>query len=207
MKRVAIVIIPLLLVSLSGCRKKEAPEQEGQEISKNPLKAMSQLGEAARKAAEAAKEAEQMKPVDPVKFDQLIPLLPDAPTGWKAEEARGETTSAAGYKVSNVQRSYSKGDGQHLEVAILDGAFNPVVYASVTMIAQFSHESTEGYEKGVTIDGCPGVEAFRKSGDHSELTAVVAKRYVVSVKGDGVKPDFIRGVWKSIDRGTLASLK
>lgn len=207
MKRSLVVLVPALLLSLSACHKKEAPEKEGQEISRNPIKAISQLGDAAKKAADAAKEAEQMKPVDPVKFDQLIPLLPDAPAGWKAGEPKGETTSAGGFKVSNAERSYTNGDTQRLEVSILDGAFNPMMYAGITMVAQFSHESTDGYQKGVTMDGCPGAETYRKDGDHSELTAIVGKRYVVSVKGDGVKPDFVRGVWSSIDRGKLASLK
>lgn len=207
MKRVSLVIIPALLLSASACRKKESPVQEGQEISKNPFKAASQMSDAIEKAAKAAKEAQEMKPVDPVKFDQLIPLLPDAPSGWTATEPKGEMTAAAGYKVSNAQRSYTKGDDQRLEVTIMDGAFNSMVYASVTMVAQFSHKSTEGYEKGITIDGGPGVETYRKNGDHSELTAVVGKRYLVSVKGDGVKPDFVRGIWSSIDKSKLASLK
>jgi hypothetical protein len=198
--------VAVLTVSLFnlGCQKKEAPKpaEEGQELSNNPIAAMKQIGDAAEKAAMAAKEMESNKPVEPVHFSKLIELLPKAPAGFTAEEPRGETTSGMGFKVSTAERNYSK-DGQDLEVKILDGAFNAPIYAVITMAAQFSRESTEGFEKGVTIDGNPGVEKYRKDGKSAELDIVIAKRYVVSIRASGVEPDFARKVYGLIDRGKL----
>ncbi|MGE5347161.1 MAG: hypothetical protein ACM3JH_14505 [Acidithiobacillales bacterium] len=197
--------LPVGLLLAIGCSRKEKPT-EGKELSKNPITAMSQITEAAKKASEAAKEASEMKPVDPVSFNALLPLLPSAPAGWTAEEPRGETSSGMGFKVSDAERSYTKGD-QRLHVKILDGAYNSLIYAGVTMAAQFSHESTEGYEKGVTIDGNPGVEKWNKASRRGELSVIVGKRFLVEIDASPVEPDFVRTIYAGIDKGKLAALK
>jgi len=200
-----LVIAALAFGLLAACARKEKTS-EGKELSKNPIAALGQISDAAKKAADAAKEASEMKPVDPVSFNALLPLLPAAPAGFTAEEPRGETTAAMGFKISEVERSYTKGD-QHLHVKIVDGAYNAFIYAGVTMAAQFSRESTEGYEKGVTIDGSPGVEKWSKESRRGELTVVVGKRFLVSVDASPVEPDFVRTVFASVDRAKLTSLK
>jgi hypothetical protein len=200
-----ILTAALSLVLLAACARKEKTG-EGKELSKNPLTAMSQLSEAAKKAADAAKEASEMKPVDPVGFNALLPLLPPAPAGFKAEEPRGETTAAMGFKISEAEQRYSKED-QSLHVKILDGAYNSFIYAGVTMAAQFSHESTEGYEKGVTINGNPGVEKWSKSSKRGELTIVVGKRFLVTIDASPVDSAYVRSIFGTIDVAKLAALK
>ena len=195
--------LPVLL--LAACARKEKTS-EGKELSKNPLAAMSQLSEAAKKAAEAAKEASEMKPVDPVSFNALLPLLPPAPAGFTGEEPRGETTAAMGFKISEAERRYTKGD-ERLHVKIVDGAYNSFIYAGVTMAAQFSHESTEGYEKGVTIDGSPGVEKWSKADKRGELTVVVGKRFLVTIDASPVDSGYVRSIYGTLDIAKLVSLK
>ncbi len=201
------VVVASLALAAGGCRRGEKSEKEGKELSKNPLVAMGQLSEAAKKAADAAKEAQELKPVDPVHFSKLIELLPPAPVGWTASgEPQGETQAAMGFRISQAERSYTSGE-KHMRVQIMDGAFNSPLYAGVTMAAQFARETTEGYEKGITIDGNPGVEKFTKSGGHSELTLVLAKRFLVTIDASGVDQDFARTVWAGMDRAKLAVLK
>jgi hypothetical protein len=196
--------LPLALVL--ACGKKEKAN-EGKELSKNPITALGQLTDAAKKAADTAKEMQEMKPVDPVSFNALLPLLPESPAGFApAGEPRGETTQAMGFKVSEVERNYAKGD-QHLRIKIVDGAYNAFVYAGVTMAAQFAHESTEGFEKGVTIDGNPGIEKWNKASRRGELDVVVAKRFLVSVEASPVESDFARSVYNALDKAKLAALK
>ncbi len=201
---------PLVVSALSfgllvSCARKEKPT-EGKELSKNPLTAMSQLSEAAKKAADAAKEASEMKPVDPVSFNALLPLLPPPPSGFTAEEPRGETTAAMGFKISEAERRYTKGD-ERLHVKIVDGAYNSFIYAGVTMAAQFSHESTEGYEKGVTLNGNPGVEKWSKAGKRGELTVVVGKRFLVTIDASPVESGYVRSIYGTLDIAKLAALK
>lgn len=200
-----LIALPIALLLAAGCSRKEKAG-EGKELSKNPVTALSQLTEAAKKASEAAKEASEMKPVDPVSFSALIPLLPAAPAGWTAEEPRGETSSGMGFKVSEAERRYTKGD-QRLHVKILDGAYNALIYAGVTMAAQFARESTEGYEKGVTLDGNPGVEKWSKDSKRGELSVIVGKRYLVTIEASPVEPDFVRTIYAGIDKARLAALK
>ncbi len=200
-----VLVAALSLLLVAACARREKPT-EGKELSKNPITAMSQISEAAKKAADAAKEASEMKPVDPVSFNALLPLLPPAPAGFKAEEPRGETTAAMGFKISEVEQRYTK-DDQTLHVKIVDGAYNSYIYAGVTMAAQFSRESTEGYEKGVTINGNPGVEKWTKSSKRGELTVVVGKRFVVEIDASPVDSGYVRGIYGTIDTAKLASLK
>jgi len=204
--RTLALAVALPLVLLPACGKKERVH-EGKELSKNPFTALGQLTDAAKKAADTAKEMQEMKPVDPVSFNALLPLLPETPAGFAAAgEARGETTQAMGVKVSEVERSYAKGD-QHLRIKIVDGAYNPLIYAGVTMAAQFARESTEGFEKGVTIDGNPGIEKWNKGSKQSELDVVVAKRFLVSIDASPVEADFARTVYNGLDKAKLAGLK
>jgi hypothetical protein len=205
--RTLVVLGACALVLSAGCRKKEAPEAEGKELSKNPIAAFGQIQEAVKKAEQAAKESREMTPVDPVHFSKLIELLPKAPSGFTADaDPRGETTNAMGFKVSTAEQSFSSERGS-LRVKIMDGAFNAPLYTIVTMAAQFARESTEGYEKGVTLDGNPGVEKWRKDGGDAELNIVVGKRFFVEIDGSGITPDLVREVWGSIDRARLAGLK
>jgi hypothetical protein len=205
--RTLVVLGACALVLSSGCRKKEAPEAEGKELSKNPIAAFGQIQEAVKKAEQAAKESQEMTPVDPVHFSKLIELLPKAPSGFTADgDPRGETTNAMGFKVSMAEQHFSS-EGGSLRVKIMDGAFNAPLYTFVTMAAQFARESTEGYEKGVTLDGNPGVEKWRKDGGDAELNIVVGKRFFVEIEGSGITPDLVREVWGSVDRARLAGLK
>ena len=205
--RTLVVLGACALVLSVGCRKKEEPEAEGKELSKNPIAAFGQIQEAVKKAEQAAKEAQEMKAVDPIHFSKLVELLPKAPAGWTADgEPRGETTNAMGFAVSMAEQSFSA-EGKSLRVKITDGAFNAPLYTVITMAAQFARESTEGYEKGVTLDGNPGVEKWVKDGGDCELNVVVGKRYFVEIDGSNVTPEFVRQVWGSVDRAKLAGLK
>ena len=205
--RTLVVLGACALVLSVGCRKKEAPEAEGKELSKNPIAAMGQIQDAVKKMEQAAKEAQDMKAVEPVHFAKLIELLPKAPSGWAADgEPRGETTNAMGFKVSMAEQSFST-EGKSLRVKITDGAFNAPLYTVITLAAQFARESSEGYEKGVTLDGNPGVEKWRKNGGDAELNVVIGKRYFVEIEGSGITPELVRGVWGSVDRAKLAGLK
>ena len=205
--RTLVVLGACALILSAGCRKKEQPEAEGKELSKNPIAAFGQIQEAVKKAEQAAKETSEMKAVEPIHFSKLVELLPKAPAGWTADaEPRGETTNAMGFAVSMAEQSFSQ-EGKSLQVKITDGAFNAPLYTVITMAAQFARESTEGYEKGVTLDGNPGVEKWRKDGGDASLNVVVGKRYFVEIEGSGITPELVRQVWGSVDRAKLASLK
>ena len=202
---------------LAGCNR-AAPVQppvpvnkdkvvEGEEISKNPFKAIDQVGKLADKMAALQKEIEAMKPVDPVPFDKLLPLLPAAPAGYKGEEPTGETVEFGEFKHSMVERRYAMDEGKTVSVKIHDAANISAFYAAVAAWSMLKREGTDGYEKGVTIDGNPGVEKYQKATQTGQLTVMVAKRHLVDIEANGVPQDFVRKVYGSMDLKKLSSLK
>src|SRR4051812_23196876 len=49
---------------------------------------------------------------DVVDYSKLLPLLPEAPSGWSADKPDGSTSDVGGFKLTNVHRDYSKGEGE-----------------------------------------------------------------------------------------------
>lgn len=210
MRAILVVLSCFLLVGcLRGPAKPDKPEKidEGEEISKNPFKALDQFGKIADKMAAIQKEIAEMKPVDPVSFEKLLPLLPKPPAGYKTDDKpRGETTEFGEFKHSFVEQTYRK-DDMTLTVKIHDAAQISALYASFSIAAMLNRTTTEGHEKGVTIDGNPGIDKYSKANQRAELTVMVGKRFLVDIHADGVSPDFARTVYSSIDLKALMALK
>ena len=69
--RALVAVGACALVFSTACfRKKEQPESEGKELSKNPIAAFGQIQEAVKKAEQAAKESQDMKPVEQAAYWQ-----------------------------------------------------------------------------------------------------------------------------------------
>src|SRR5438270_8384608 len=89
--------------------------------------------------------------VDPAK---LIPILPEPPAGWTAEKAEGSSDDVGGFKISNVHRDYTKGEGADAPTAaisILDSVANPDYVEATTNGWKQNSETPEGYSKSVEI--------------------------------------------------------
>src|SRR6266581_9770609 len=72
---------------------------------------------------------------DVVDYAKLIPILPDAPSGWTADKPEGSTTDVGGFKITNVHRDYRKGDAADAptaSISILDSAANPDYVTATT---------------------------------------------------------------------------
>src|SRR5437660_9090190 len=65
---------------------------------------------------------------DVVDYPKLLPILPEAPSGWTADKSEGSTSDVGGFEISNVHRDYHKGKGKDAPLVstnILDSAGNP----------------------------------------------------------------------------------
>src|ERR1043166_968249 len=92
---------------------------------------------------------------DVVDYPKLLPILPDAPSGWAADKPEGSTSDVGGFKITNVHRDYHKGEGNNaplVSISILDSAANPDYVTATTATWKTNSESLEGYSKSVTID-------------------------------------------------------
>src|SRR5882762_2657288 len=147
---------------------------------------------------------------DVVDYKKLLPLLPEAPSGWKADKPEGSTADVGGFKLTNVHRDYRKGEGDKVPTAaisILDSAANPDYVEATTAAWNFSTTSTEGYSKAVTVDGNPGFETFENEGKHGTLWIMVAKRYFLQIETQQQEPAALQEWAKRVDVKKLAAIK
>src|SRR5690349_22847969 len=81
-----------------------------------------------------------------VDYHKLLPLLPDAPAGWTADEPEGSTSEVGGFTLTNVHRDYKKGNGDNVPtaaVSILDSAANPEYASATTAAWNYNSETLE----------------------------------------------------------------
>ena len=147
---------------------------------------------------------------DVVDYHKLLPLLPDAPAGWTADEPEGSTSEVGGFTLTNVHRDYKKGAGDNAPTAaisILDSAANPEYATATTAAWNYNSETLEGYSKSITVEGNRGFEAYETERKHGSLWLMVAKRYFVQVELTGQDPKELQ-VWvKRLDLKKLAEIK
>lgn len=178
----------ILVLALVGCGGKSTTEAEkkvtetGVDPKKDPLGALGAFGQMAKDAGDLQKEMEKMTPVEPLHFSKLIAALPDIPSGWTADEAKGESSQMGEMKTSQSSRTYRKDGGPgEVQITIADWAYNRAIYLPFMMQAKFSQETTEGYSKGIKVGEDPGREEYKIKGRDGSRTVLVRKRYSVTV--------------------------
>jgi hypothetical protein len=147
---------------------------------------------------------------DVVDYKKLLPILPEPPTGWTADEPDGSTEDVGGFKLTNVHRDYQKGEGAGVPeaaITIIDSAANPDYVSATTGTWDQKSEGIEGYSKPVTIDGNPGFEAYEIEQKHASLWVMVAKRYFVEIELRNQDPKELQEWIKRIDLKKLAGIK
>ncbi|CAA9268055.1 MAG: hypothetical protein AVDCRST_MAG42-3095 [uncultured Chthoniobacterales bacterium] len=147
---------------------------------------------------------------DVVDFKLLLPLLPEAPAGWKADAPEGSTEDLGEMKLTNVHRDYQKdqtGDAPTTAISILDSAANPEYVESTTSAWDADTSDLEGYSKKLNIEGMPGFETFENDGKHGSLWLLVAKRYFLQIETSGQDPKELQEWLKRIDVKKLAAIK
>ncbi|HEY6112433.1 MAG TPA: hypothetical protein VIV62_07950 [Chthoniobacterales bacterium] len=147
---------------------------------------------------------------DVVDYPKLLPILPDAPSGWTADKPEGSTSDVGGFKITNVHRDYHKGEGNDaplVSISILDSAANPDYVTATTATWKTNSESLEGYSKSVTIDGNPGFEAYEREQKHASLWVMIANRYFVQIEVQNLDPKELQEWIKRVDLKKLGAIK
>jgi hypothetical protein len=189
------------LPDFSGSSGDEPGEvtSEGVDVEKDPLGALGALAGLGSELETLQKELEEMPEVDPLHFSELIKALPEPPSGWTAEDPKGETNSMGEMQVSQASRVYTEEGGEgRVEIKISDWAFNKMIYMPFILSAKFSQESTDGYNKGITVGEDPGREEYkfeRKSGSRQIL---FHKRYHVQTDIRNLPAEAFQDWWKLI---------
>lgn len=157
-----------------------------------------------------AQTAEKAKPTQVINFSKLIPLLPEPPAGWKADQPEGSTTESEGFTLTTAGRTYTQGDADdaaNVTVNIIDTANNKQ-FSEATM-AEWSttQETADGYTKAVTLDGNKGFEQFTKEGQIGNLWVIVGGRFFVQVETTRLPAPEMQAWLKRLDLKKLAALK
>jgi len=194
-----------LLVSLSvvlwNCAGK-SEEEKAKEEPKNGLEALQKIADEAEKMSkEGPKET-----VDPKLLKELLPADAD---GLKRKEASSEKTAAMGFGVSTAKADYSDDNGQQIDVEIVDVAGTGVALMGMAAwsMASVDKETEHGYEKTTEYDGHKAFEKYNTDSKDGEISVLVANRYIVNVRGNGVGIDKIKSVLGDINLDKLADLK
>lgn len=151
---------------------------------------------------------------DVVPFTKLIPFLPKAPTGWmvaeRADEPEGSTAAVGGYKISTVDRNYSKeveGEVSTARIAITDMAGTKGAREAVVAGWKMTADADSDHSKAVTVDGCPGLETSDKDSRDASVALLVGKRFIVEIELTKVEPVVLQKWVKAINLKQLAELK
>ena len=161
-------------------------------------------------AAEMRAQDEPKLVPDVVDYPKLIPILPEAPSGWVADKPEGSTEDVGGFRITNVHRDYRKGEGDKVPtvaISILDSVSNPDYVTATTATWNHKTETLEGYSKPVTIDGHPGFEAYDKERKNASLWVMIATRYFVQIEVQDLEPKELQEWVKRIDLKKLAEIK
>jgi len=184
----------------------EAAATQGAAQGDQAAKGMEDFAKAMQGMAAAMGGANGGKPSEPVSFRDLQAAFPTV-SGWTMDKPKGERMTAP-VAFSQTETRYKNGD-QQIEVKIVDSAFNQILVAPWAMFlsAGYEKETDEGYEKSTTVAGNPGFEKWNDQRKDGELNIVVAKRFLVSVEGDGLTDiKQLQDFASKIDFARLASL-
>lgn len=171
----------------------------------NPLSQLTAAAEQMQKAAEGF--TSNRKPVPPVAFRELMDFLPKAMAGMKADEPKGETTTAGSWQYSQAEVDFQSEDGKRsVDVGIFDYAHIPMLYVPFTMLLNMNvaSESTEGYEKSVKVGGFPAFEKWNRNGN-SEIVVLVGDRFIVKTDTRGLGEGSAKKLVEDLDLKGLAA--
>jgi hypothetical protein len=106
------------------------------------------------------------------------------------------------FKMSTASRRYTA-EGKSIDITISDYAFNKALYVPFSMMAMLSQESTEGYNKGITVGEDPGREEYKTASKRGDRQVLYLKRYHCAVKGSGIEPEELEEWYNAIKKDKL----
>jgi hypothetical protein len=146
--------------------------------------------------------------VDPVDFHTLKGMLPDSLPGMQRTAAEGSSQQAMGVKGSSATADYQGPGGARAEIKITDAsAVSGLLDVAGSMVQNRTSESDTGYEKDATVGGRLIHEKYDTRSKHGELNAIVAKRFMVDVTGDGVDMSTLEQYAGYVDFAKLEAMK
>jgi hypothetical protein len=129
-------------------------------------------------------------PVQAVDYNILITLLPNAPTGWIADEPTGGTMTAQDGSWSTATIAYTKAADENVNaMVIIEDSAHYLVGGWEVWSSFSSVETSEGYFRSSKVAGYPAWETFSKPDSYVKWVGIDERFMVyVSING-GTKSD------------------
>ncbi|MCK4836223.1 MAG: hypothetical protein KAT17_06285 [Candidatus Aminicenantes bacterium] len=148
----------------------------------------------------------QPEPVEPVNWRKLTPFLSDL-KGWEAKgEPSGSTVNMGNFKMSQVEREYTK-NGIELEIQIIDGGYAPIAYAGFKTMSQFEIDTSDEYVKKTNIKDFTAIESYQYKRKNATIIILVADRFIVQLEASEIKDTReLKATAEQLDLKALAGL-
>ncbi len=147
-----------------------------------------------------------MDDVEVINFRELKKLMPESAAGLSRNKHIGETTGAMGFTFSKAEARYGEGE-QRVDATFIDSGGAGMLLMSMAGFANLNvdKETEQGSERTLEIDGNPAYEKYsnRNGRVTSELSVLVNKRFIVTLKGKGVDAEALAGVYEDFDLRSL----
>lgn len=148
----------------------------------------------------------------PVDARELKGLLPDNLPGIKRTDASAQKTNILGVSVTMAKSTHKSqnGDGS-LDISITDlgRVKDAAMFGQAWLRTELDRQSDSGYEQTTMYKGFPAYQKFKqRSGKlQSEMTVVVANRFIIDLKGHGLKMNEVNSAIDNIDINKLNGMK
>ena len=150
------------------------------------------------------------KGVEPVQLDVLKPYLPEKAAGLPRTGQSSDRSGVAGLMAAKVRGEYGDQSGKSLSLEVVDtgGAAGLTGLAGWAMLGATSESENDTRIERMRKEGNRMVhEQISKKGGSNEYTVILADRFVVSGKGNGIDFDAVKGAVNSLDLGKIESIK
>lgn len=150
------------------------------------------------------------KNVEPADFRQLKALLPESLPGLERGDATGGREALFGIDRSEAKATYSGTDNRRITVEVMGvggalGTLGVAAFSWATQGAVIDKETGSGYEKTTNYRGFKAFEQFDSARKHGEISVLVNDHAGVTVTGENVPIDALRGTLDRIDLQALST--
>ena len=148
------------------------------------------------------------KDVQPVDFHKLKDMLPESLPGMQRKEAAGQSSEAMGLKASSATARYNDGGNASISIEIVDlASLSGIAGLAAKFDPNIEKETDTGYERTTKVDGRLVHERYDRQARSGELSIIVADRFAVTIRGDGVEPTALTSTLNQIDLVKLAAAR
>ena len=138
-----------------------------------------------------------------MKGDALTDVMPEPLSGWKQVESEGTAMGAAMFGgATGASARYEKGDSWCTVELTTD---NPML-ASISMMFSNPMMLTASGQKLIKLDGEKAALDYDAGDRSGEITAAVADKVLVVVRGGNISEDDLRAYAKGIDFGKIEEI-